>query len=375
MDDIGFGGSEVRSPIGLRAATSADRRVASRNRSRRPSTYKGVTDATGTHYLQLNFDGEKPDLPVMVSANASVTDVNRQSFASNLELLVHPSTLYVGIRSTRQFVREGEPIDVEAIVTDIDGKRRRRPHVHDHRDAGRVHVRERHVGRHRRRSQALRRDVVDEAGVVFRSRPGIGGQYKISAVVADDAGGKNRSEFTRWVSGAETVPTRDVEQESATVVPEPGALPSRRHRASCSSSRRSPTATGCSTVSANGTTTDAAVHASSTVRRSSRCRSPTPYTRGTHRASRPRRPGAETARRRNEGSRSSRRVPPSRPHRFRCTSIRRTQTLDGLRGSASPRHRTRRARHGRRLGQGRRRRRGRRRRCCGRRRRRSRACR
>src|SRR6185436_12089270 len=52
----------------------------------------------------------------------SVTDVNRQSFASNLELLVHPASLYVGIRSTRQFVREGEPIDVEAIVTDIDGK-------------------------------------------------------------------------------------------------------------------------------------------------------------------------------------------------------------------------------------------------------------
>ena len=49
------------------------------------ATYTGRTDTTGTHYLQLNFDGEKPDLPVMVSANASVTDVNRQSFASNLE--------------------------------------------------------------------------------------------------------------------------------------------------------------------------------------------------------------------------------------------------------------------------------------------------
>ena len=120
-----------------------------------------------THYVQLNFDGEKPDLPVMVSANASVTDVNRQSFASNLELLVHPSSLYVGIRSTQQFVREGEPIDVEAIVTDIDGK------VVSGRTftitATRVEseVRERDVGRHRRRSQALHGDVVDQAGVVL----------------------------------------------------------------------------------------------------------------------------------------------------------------------------------------------------------------
>src|SRR4029077_10400485 len=49
---------------------------------------------------------------------------------------------------------------------------------------------------------------------------GIAGLYKISAVVKDDAGGRNRSEFTRWVSGADTVPTRGVDQQSATVVPD-----------------------------------------------------------------------------------------------------------------------------------------------------------
>jgi len=38
-----------------------------------------------------------------------------------LELLVHPASLYVGIRSTRQYVRAGEPLDIDAIVTDIDG--------------------------------------------------------------------------------------------------------------------------------------------------------------------------------------------------------------------------------------------------------------
>ena len=50
-------------------------------------------------------------------------------------------------------------------------------------------------------------------------KAGAGGQYKISAVVTDDAGGRNRSELTRWVSGADTVPTRNVAQESATVIP------------------------------------------------------------------------------------------------------------------------------------------------------------
>ena len=43
------------------------------------ATYTGKTDANGTHYLELNFDGEKPDLAVTVSANAAIEDVNRQS--------------------------------------------------------------------------------------------------------------------------------------------------------------------------------------------------------------------------------------------------------------------------------------------------------
>ena len=216
------------------------------------ATYTGTTDPTGTHYLQLNFDGQTPDLPIMVSANASVTDVNRQSFASNLELLVHPASLYVGIRSTRQFVREGEPLDVEAIVTDIDGKP-----VAGHSftiTATRVESRFEN-------GTWVQTDVDPKHCVVTSTtkpvscsiKAGVGGQYKISAVVADDAGGKSRSEFTRWVSGAETVPTRDVQQESATVVPDkdtyrPGDTAQLLVVAPFAN------ANGLLTVSANGTT-------------------------------------------------------------------------------------------------------------------------
>jgi len=182
------------------------------------ATYTGVTDPTGNHYLQLNFDGEKPDLPLMVSANASVTDVNRQSFASNLELLVHPSSLYVGIRSTQQFVQEGDPIDVESIVTDIDGKV----------VSGRTFTITATRVENRFENGAWVETDVDprHCTVTSSTKPvscsikaGASGQYKISAVVTDDAGGRNRSELTRWVSGVDTVPTRNVAQESATVIP------------------------------------------------------------------------------------------------------------------------------------------------------------
>ena len=214
LDGIGLG--DFGGPIGV--SRGGAQPCCFGQPEQKAKTYTGHTDTTGTHYLQLNFDGEKPDLPIMVSANASVTDVNRQSFASNLELLVHPSTLYVGIRSTRQFVREGEPLDVEAIVTDIDGKA--------------VPGRSFTITAARVESRFVNGTWVDtdvdpkHCEVKSSTKPvscaieaGTGGQYKITAVVTDDAGGRNRSEFTRWVSGAETVPTRDVEQESATVVP------------------------------------------------------------------------------------------------------------------------------------------------------------
>ena len=155
------------------------------------------------------------------------------------------------------------------------------------------------------------------------------------------------------------------------MVPEQGALPSRRHRRAA----RDRAVRRCQrTADDLGERHDHARNSSrsSTARRSSRCRSPTPYTRGPDRAGGSRRPGAETARRRHEGLRSSRRVRPSRPQRFRCRCDPVEQRLDRVGRGASARHRTRRERHGRRVGEGRRRVRGRGRRRCGRRRRRSR---
>lgn len=183
------------------------------------ATYAGRTDSTGTHYLQLDFEGEKPDLPITVAANAAVEDVNRQSYASNLELLVHPATLYVGVRSSRQFVREGEPLDIEAIVTDIDGAA----------VGGRTFT----ITAARMVSKFENGEWVEtevdprQCEATSSTEPvscsietGVGGEYKVTATVDDDAGGRNRSELTRWVSGAEAVPTRNVEQQQATVVPD-----------------------------------------------------------------------------------------------------------------------------------------------------------
>ena len=84
-------------------------------------TFKGVTDASGKHLLKIDFESVNPPRPYTISASASVQDVNRQTWSSSTSLLVHPSDLYVGIKTPRTFVQKGEKIEIESIVTDIDG--------------------------------------------------------------------------------------------------------------------------------------------------------------------------------------------------------------------------------------------------------------
>ena len=48
----------------------------------------------------------------------------------------------------------------------------------------------------------------------------IGGSYQITAIVTDELGRKNQSRFTRWVSGGEQPPSRKVEQEKVTLIPD-----------------------------------------------------------------------------------------------------------------------------------------------------------
>jgi uncharacterized protein YfaS (alpha-2-macroglobulin family) len=95
------------------------------NGESKTETFTGKTDASGTHYLDLDFkpNGEpaQDPEPKSVVAQATVTDVNRQAWSSTTTLLVHPADIYVGIHSDRYFVGRGTPLKVDFIVTDLDG--------------------------------------------------------------------------------------------------------------------------------------------------------------------------------------------------------------------------------------------------------------
>ncbi|MFN3215019.1 MAG: alpha-2-macroglobulin family protein [Acidimicrobiales bacterium] len=185
-------------------------------------TFTGRTDASGSHYLQIDFDGPAVDEPTTVSAEATVFDVNRQAFASRTDLLVHAADRYVGLRSDRVFVRAGDPLVIEAVVTDIDGAAVEPAGLSI--ETGRLEW--------GYTDGEWAEELVDvetctpTAGaaatdpVTCEFATPVGGQYRITAVVTDAEGRTNRSELTRWVAGGDAVPTRNVELESLTLVPD-----------------------------------------------------------------------------------------------------------------------------------------------------------
>jgi uncharacterized protein YfaS (alpha-2-macroglobulin family) len=186
-------------------------------------TFSGKTDASGKHYLQLDFKQEgKVDenpQPMSVVAQATVMDVNRQAWASATTLLVHPADLYVGLRSERYFVDKGTPIKVDFIVTDLDGNP-----VADRP----VMISAARLEWNLQNGTWVEEEVdVQKCTKLSKQEPDscsfetpLGGSYRITAVVSDEMERKNQTRFTRWVSGGQQPPARNVEQEQVTLIPD-----------------------------------------------------------------------------------------------------------------------------------------------------------
>lgn len=185
--------------------------------------FSGRTDASGSHFLHVDFDGDDVDLPSTVTAEATVFDVNRQAWASRTDLLVHPAHYYVGLRTDRNFVEPGTPIRVDAVVTDVDGEITAGRPIE--MTAGRVEwgYTDGTWSEELVDSQSCTVEsagVVDDESMRCEFDTETGGTYRITATVTDEAGQASRTEITQWVSGGPGRPVRNVEQERVTIVPD-----------------------------------------------------------------------------------------------------------------------------------------------------------
>ncbi len=185
------------------------------------------TDAAGRHDLRIDFRPVDPPQPLNITAEATVFDVNRQAWSSQTTLLVHPAALYVGLRSTRYFVEAGEPLEVEIAVTTIDGKavpghpvQVRAARLEWAYRNGQWTEEEKDVQECRVRTTAA--DSPQDPRAQFATcvfDTAIGGTYRITATIQDGQGRRNETTLTRWVSGGQRPPSRELEQEEILLIP------------------------------------------------------------------------------------------------------------------------------------------------------------
>ena len=103
------------------------------------------------------------------------------------------------------FVQQGEPLVVQSIVTDLDGKAIANREVKMHA----VLLDWKQVEGEWREVESNRQDCVvqstnDAVRCTFTSKEG--GRYRVAATIRDDRGRANESELTLWVAGGKRPP-------------------------------------------------------------------------------------------------------------------------------------------------------------------------
>ncbi len=180
--------------------------------------FQGRTDASGKHRLRIDFDSVNPPRATTITAHANVQDVNRQTVSSSVNFLVHPASLYVGLRPQRWFVQKGEPLIVESIVADLDGKAvtnreiRMRAALIDW-----VYENGEWKERETAPQECVIKSGANPAQCRFETREG--GRYRVTARIIDDRERPNETELTLWVAGGKQPPQRDVAQEKVELIP------------------------------------------------------------------------------------------------------------------------------------------------------------
>ena len=181
--------------------------------------YKGATDRDGKHYLGVDFVSVNPARPYAISAEARVADVNRQTFAAATDILVHPSELYVGLRTEKNFVVKDENIRVETITTDVDGNAVAGAPVSlvaELKDWEKIKGEWQEIIVDTQTCQL--KSTNEPAACEFKAKQG--GTFTITASVLDKRERRNESDLTIWVAGAKSEPAREVEREEATLIPD-----------------------------------------------------------------------------------------------------------------------------------------------------------
>jgi uncharacterized protein YfaS (alpha-2-macroglobulin family) len=179
--------------------------------------WKARTSAAGEHRLRIDFDAVEPPYPLTLDLEASVTDVNRQQWTARNSLLVHPGDFTVGLRAQRAFVRAGESLPIDAIVTDLDGNvvAGRTVAV----TSARLDSEWTPEGMKTKELDIQRCEITSGKEIVRCTLPTKrGGQYAVTAIVTDTFGRKSQSRMFVWVTDEDATPNRDLAKDKIEIL-------------------------------------------------------------------------------------------------------------------------------------------------------------
>lgn len=175
-------------------------------------------DAGGRKQVAIAVPAPTKGRAASVSITASVTDINRQSVASQTSVIVHPAEFYIAAKptGTSYFWKAGERQAIQLIAVRPTGER-----VSGVAVRGRVVRREWHQV-HRERDGAAEvtgewvTDTVARCTVTTAAEPrrceftpALGGMYIVSFEARDSRGREARTSVYRWAEGSEWVPWED----------------------------------------------------------------------------------------------------------------------------------------------------------------------
>lgn len=184
---------------------------------RASETWKAKTDGEGKHRLRIDFDALDPAYPRHLGLEANVTDVNRQSWSARTSFVVHPASVTVGLREESQLLKAGSNVQLDVVVTDLEGAS-----VPGHKVAIKsVRLEQTWRGR---KLVTTERDpqtctVTSAAEPVRCTMPTqAGGQHRVTAVVTDVHGRASQTQIDLWVLGQDPPENPMVQSERVGLV-------------------------------------------------------------------------------------------------------------------------------------------------------------
>lgn len=172
----------------------------------------GKTNAAGTNTVDLKFDTFKEPLPMSASCEATVYDVNRQSWSDKVSVLVHPADTYIGVKPGRWFYRKGEAVDLRVIATDLDGKAKA---------GSKAILKLVRVDKDGKEVEVTRQNISSsDHPQLITMMPKQGGQHYVVATVFDGKDRRNLTKVSTWIEGDTPAEARKAQLENLIVIPD-----------------------------------------------------------------------------------------------------------------------------------------------------------